>query len=151
MTGRRAGTRRCYAAPCGSRAQRDQRRRPIGLGCRKRSRSGQRCSSGRSQGAGRFRVERGPDGLQVSDARGFPIPQQPSTIPRELLTGRYAELWESADRPRAFLASGELGFLHRGSGGGVKPATTGAATQTGAEPLCLRSGRCITTPQLHWV
>eukprot|EP00961_Rhodomonas_salina_P006378 86339-Rhodomonas_salina.2 len=54
-------------------------------------------------GAGR--VVSCPDGSQVSDAQGFPIPIQPPLVPRELLTGRYAALWESADRPRAFLAS----------------------------------------------
>eukprot|EP00961_Rhodomonas_salina_P232208 3137053-Rhodomonas_salina.2 len=106
-------------------------------------------SAAAAAGAGRFRVELGPDGQQVSNAQGFPILKRPSAIPRELLTGHYAALWESADRPLAFLASGELGFLHQGSGGGVKPATTGTATQTGAEALCLRSGSSITTPQLH--
>eukprot|EP00961_Rhodomonas_salina_P282668 3819583-Rhodomonas_salina.3 len=64
------------------------------------------------EGTGHGRVERGPDGQQICNARGFPIPISPGSVPLELLTGRYTALWESADRPRAFLASCELGFLH---------------------------------------
>eukprot|EP00961_Rhodomonas_salina_P221504 2995094-Rhodomonas_salina.2 len=101
-----------------------------------RSREGGRAQDGNGHG----RVERDPSGQQRSDARGFPIPIPPDSVQRELLTGRYAALWESADRPRAFLASGELGFLHA-RGGGVKPSTLDSATQMDEGSLLLRSGR----------
>eukprot|EP00961_Rhodomonas_salina_P032953 443734-Rhodomonas_salina.2 len=54
--------------------------------------------------AGHFHIEQGQDhdGQQLSDAQGFPIPKPPPAIPREFLTGSYAALWESADRPLAF-------------------------------------------------
>eukprot|EP00961_Rhodomonas_salina_P025047 337635-Rhodomonas_salina.1 len=69
------------------------------------SREGGPSKANQASGAPRLgNVQRGRDGMQVSDALGFPIPVAPAAVPRELLTGRYAALWESADRPRAFLA-----------------------------------------------